>query len=123
MSSTTAEHVDPHTHDEHHPSDAKYWKVGAVLGLITLLEVSTYFVTSDPYSHDLKPLLIGGLIVMMVAKFATIGAYFMHLKFDSRLFRIVFVAGIVLAVAVYVVVMTASEFWDDGYEDAVRALI
>lgn len=110
-------------HHEHHPSDAQYWKVGATLAVITLLEVSTYFITDDPYSHDLAPLLIGSLIVMMVAKFAAIGAYFMHLRFDNKLFRNVFVAGLVLAVAVYIAVFAVFEYWDDSYEGAARLLV
>ena len=101
---------------EHHPSDAKYWKVGALLGVLTLLEVSTYFVTDDPYSHDLKWLLIGGLLVLMVLKFVTIVSYFMHVKFDSKLFRNVFVGGLLLAVGVYLAVLTSFEFFSDRYE-------
>lgn len=109
-------------HDEHHPSDKKYWVVGAILGVITLLEVSTYFITEDPYSHDLAPLLIGSLIIMMIAKFATIGAYFMHLKFDNKLFRNVFVVGLVLAIGVYIVVLFSFEYWDQTYEEGMRLL-
>ena len=101
---------------EHHPSDAKYWKVGAILAVITGLEVGTYFITDDPYSHELAPLLIGSLIVMMIAKFVTIIGYFMHLKFDNKLFRNVFVSGLVLAVGVYLIVLTTMIYWSDEYE-------
>ena len=107
---------------EHHPSDAKYWKVGALLGVLTLLEVGTYFITDDPYSHDLKWLLLVGLLVLMVAKFITIIGYFMHLKFDNKLFRNVFVSGLVLAVAVYLVVLTTFVFWTDDYEAGLQLL-
>lgn len=116
MSTATAEASAHDAEHDDHPSDAKYWKIGAILGLITLAEVSTYFITDDPYSHDLAPLLIGSLLVMMVAKFATIGAYFMHLKFDNRVFKVVFVSGLVLAVGVYIVMISTFAFWDDGYE-------
>ncbi len=109
-------------HDEHHPSDAKYWQVGGILAVLTALEVSTYFITSDPYNHDLKWLIIGGLLVMMVAKFTTICAYFMHLKFDNRMFRNLFISGLVLAVAVYLVVITTFEFWSQNYEQGLRML-
>ena len=102
---------------EHHPSDAQYWKVGLALGFITLLEVGTYFIADPPYDHDLAPLLIGSLIFMMILKFVVIGAYFMHLKFDNRLFRNVFLAGLLLAAGVYLAVLTAFEFWSDRYED------
>lgn len=103
-------------HHEHHPKDTTYWKVGAALGVITAAEVGTYFITNDPYSHDLAPLLLGSLIFMMIAKFVTIGAFFMHLKFDNKLFRNVFVSGLVLAVAVYLAVLATFQYWDDSYE-------
>lgn len=105
-------------HHQHHPSDAQYWKVGLALGIITLLEVGTYFIADPPYDHELAPLLIGSLIFMMVLKFVVIGAYFMHLKFDNRLFKNVFIAGIVLAVGVYIAMLTAFEYWSDRYEDS-----
>jgi len=105
-----------HAHHEHHPSDGLYWKVGAALGFVTLLEVGTYFVTDDPYSHELKWVLIIGLLVLMTLKFVVIVSYFMHVKFDNKLFRNVFVAGLVLAVGVYLAVLTSFQFWGDSYE-------
>lgn len=107
---------------EHHPSDALYWKIGAILAVITGLEVSTYFITDDPYGHEQGGLIIGGLIVMMIAKFVTIVGYFMHVKFDNKLFRNVFASGLVLAVGVYLVVLSTLLFWDDGYEQGLRLL-
>ena len=102
---------------EHHPSDGLYWKVGGALGLVTALEVATYFITDDPYGHELKWVLIFGLLTLMVLKFVVIVSYFMHVKFDNRLFRNVFVAGLLLAVGVYLAVLTSFEFWSDRYED------
>jgi cytochrome c oxidase subunit IV len=103
-------------HHEHHPKDTTYWKVGLALAIITLLEVSTYFIADPPYDHELSALLIGSLIIMMVLKFIVIGAYFMHLKFDNKLFQNVFLGGLVLAVAVYLVMLATFEFFSDRYE-------
>lgn len=103
-------------HHEHHPSDGLYWKVGAILGFITALEVGTYFITDDPYGHPLKWALIGSLLTMMVLKFVVIGAFFMHLKFDNRLFRNIFVSGLVLAVGVYIAMLTTFQYWSSSYE-------
>ena len=107
---------------EHHPSDALYWKVGAILAVITGLEVSTYFITDDPYRHEQGGLIIGALIVMMIAKFIAIVGYFMHVKFDNKLFRNVFVSGLVLAVSVYLIVLSVFVFWSGDYEDSLRYL-
>ena len=35
----------------------------------------------------------------------------MHLRFDNPLFDRVFVSGLVLAVVVYIVMLTTFEFW------------
>src|SRR4051794_2806290 len=91
---TTAEHGDDEGHD--HPSDLTYVKVGALLAVLTALEVSTYWWPTR--FHKATAVL---LIVMMIIKFGTVAGYFMHLKFDSKVLRNVFVSGLVLAVGVY----------------------
>ena len=97
------EHVD----EEHdHPSDRKYVNIAIILAVITAAEVVTFYV-----EDELGSLLAPILIVMMIVKFAIVAAYFMHLKFDSNLLTRVFVAGIVLAVAVYIAAMTTFHFW------------
>jgi len=97
--------TEPDETGEHgHSSDALYVKVFIVLFLITAAEVATYVV-------DIGDFLIPSLMVMMVAKFALVMGFFMHLRFDSRLLTWVFVAGLALAVAVYIVMLTAFEFW------------
>lgn len=107
---------------EHHPSDGQYWKIGALLAVLTLLEVGTYFITDDPYSHDLAPLLIGSLLALMVIKFIVIISFFMHLKFDNKIFRWVFVSGLVLAVGVYLIVLSTFAYFDEGYEAGLQLL-
>lgn len=87
-----------------HPSDWQYVKVAILLAVVTAAEVGTYFV-------ELNDIVIGLLYGMMVAKFAVVGAYFMHLKFDSKIFRWVFVGGLALAVGVYLVVFAVFGFW------------
>ncbi len=108
------EHDDEHHGD--HPTDLYYWKVGLGLALITGAEVGTYFITDDPYSHSLRTPLIVSLLAMMTIKFVVIAGAFMHLKFDNKIFRYVFVAGLLLALAVYIAVLASMNFWWDGYE-------
>jgi len=105
----TEAHVE-HDHADHdHPTDATYWKVGGVLALLTALEVSTYWWPKE--WHKGTAVL---LIIMMVIKFATVALYFMHLKFDSKMLRRVFLTGIVLAVGVYIATLSAFTFWHDS---------
>lgn len=107
--SEAAEHeVDPTVHK--HPSDADYVKIAVILAVITAAEVGTYF-----WEGASTGALVAVLFPMMIAKFAIVTGYFMHLKYDNPLFRRVFVFGLMLAVVVYVVVFFAFEFFDDRY--------
>jgi caa(3)-type oxidase subunit IV len=96
---TSMEHVvDPHMKD--HPSPRKYVNVAIILAIVTAIEVGIYYVTA------LGDLLVPMLLILAVVKFAMVGLYFMHLKFDSHTFRRFFLTGIVLALLVFGVVMT-----------------
>ena len=98
--SPTVQHAD--THEHAHPGPGEYVKIAVILAIVTAIEVGAYYVTglSDT-------VLSVALLVMMVIKFALVGLWFMHLRFDSPLFRRLFVVGIVLALAVYTVAMTS----------------
>lgn len=106
---STAE-VEEHAHD--HPSDWMYVKIALILGVITAFEVATYFTEHSTF-------ISVSLILMMIAKFIIVAGYFMHLKYDNPLFKRVFVFGLLLAVAVFIVMLLAFEYWDD---DAVKFL-
>ena len=82
-----------------HPGPFEYIKVALVLAVVTGAEVIVY------YMSGLKSVLVPVLIGMSVLKFALVGLYFMHLKFDTHLFRRLFLLGIALAVIVYSVVL------------------
>ncbi len=116
MSDTaTSQHSEPEADaaDEHHeeghahPSDWAYVKIAIVLAAITALEVFTYFETVLDWGVALVP----SLIFMMIVKFYLVATWFMHLRFDSKLFGRMFTAGLVLAVGVYLVTLTVFEFW------------
>jgi len=91
-----------------HPSDWMYIKVAIFLAVLTAAEVGMYYV-----EEDLGSATVPILLVMMVIKFAVVGAYFMHLKFDSVIFRRLFYAGILLAVGVYSATMVSMQFFGD----------
>jgi cytochrome c oxidase subunit 4 len=92
------------------PTDKQYVIVAIILAAITCVEVSTYFSSVI----DWGPILMPGLLVMATIKFYLIAAYFMHLKYDRRVLRRMFTAGIVLAVGVYMVVLLAFQLFNDG---------
>ena len=88
-----------------HPSDWEYIKVAILLAAITLAEVLVYYIEA------LGNWLILILVVLSVFKFGIVVLWFMHLRFDSRLFRRLFVTGLILAGFVYGIVLTTFGVW------------
>ena len=86
----------------HHPTPRTYVIVAAVLAVVTAVEVAAYYVTSLT-SHPV--LFVFTLLVLALFKFNMVARYFMHLKFDSPVFRRLFVTGIVLALIVFGIVL------------------
>ena len=101
MSTATESHEEAH---EHGMSDAGYIKIALILAAITALEVSTYYV-------DFGPLFLPSLIIMMVVKFFIVVSYFMHLKFDNKLFSLMFYIGLGLALFVYFTALATFKFF------------
>ena len=83
----------------HHPGPKAYVGVAVVLAIITALEVAIYYVPA--LSSWLVPLLLA----FSAIKFFLVVMWFMHLRFDSRIFRRLFVTGLVLAALVFTVVL------------------
>ena len=78
-------------------------KIALFLGVITAAEVGTYFWEDLFGTQPTTTALILTLFPMMIAKFAIVCGYFMHLKYDNPIFRRVFVFGLVLAIVVYAI--------------------
>jgi cytochrome c oxidase subunit 4 len=78
-------------HDKH-ASVGFYWLIGIILAVITGIEVAIFYIPA------IGAALVPILLVLSVAKFVIVVMFFMHLKFDSRIFTGVFLAGITLAV-------------------------
>jgi len=92
--------------DEHHWTDLQYIKLAFALAVITALEVALSY-TKDDFGKLFLPLLL----IMMVVKFFAVVFYFMHLKFDNRLFGMLFYTGFFLAIFVYVVALLTFHFF------------
>jgi cytochrome c oxidase subunit 4 len=109
-----SEHVEPAEQQElvHHPTPRNYVTIAVILALITALEVGIYYIES------VRAILVPTLIVLAFLKFSLVVLWFMHLRFDSRLFRNLFVTGLVLAVVVFSVVL-ATFFLHLGVSPAV----
>jgi cytochrome c oxidase subunit 4 len=86
-------------HADHagHPSEAKYIKIALILGAVTAVEVALYY-----WSFSNEAANNAVLLVLAAVKFVIVAAYFMHLKFDNRLLRRLFITGFILATFCYI---------------------
>lgn len=80
-------------HEGHgdHPTTGFYWMIGIILAVLTFVEVAVYYIAA------FEPVEVPLLVVLSTAKVILVMMYFMHLKFDSRVFTWVLMAGVVLA--------------------------
>jgi len=86
-------------HAEKHPGAWEYIQIGLVLSVITAIEVGLYYIDLE---HNL---LVAMLLALSAVKFSLVVLWFMHLKFDNRLFSTLFVSGFFLAMSVFIVVL------------------
>jgi len=95
---------DPRTHarveGRAHPQPREYVKVAVALAIVTALEVALFYLEGLG-----DALVIGLLMVLMLIKFAMVAMWFMHLRFDNPIFSRLFVTGLLLAIAVFSVVL------------------
>ncbi len=86
--------------DIEHPGPRQYVVVAVVLAVLTAIEVALFYMDFVP-----QPVVVGSLMALMLLKFALVALWFMHLRFDSRIFRRLFITGIILAISVFVIVL------------------
>ena len=91
-------HHSPEAHGAHdvhhaHPTAGTYFIVGAVLTVITIVEVWAYYIPSLVASTFFVPMLL----VLSAVKFATVVMFYMHLKYDHKLFRALFTGPFIVA--------------------------
>ncbi len=84
---------------EGHIPASTYLTVGTILAGITALEVAVYYIGA------LHGALLGILLSLSALKFAMVALWFMHLRYDSRVFTILFAGGMMLVVALLAVVL------------------
>ena len=82
-----------------HPSADVYLRIGAVLVILTVLEVGVFYV---PAFH---PVLVPVLLVLSAAKFTLVVMFYMHLKADSKVFTFLFGVPLLLAVGVMIALL------------------
>ncbi len=86
---------------EHHPGPGAYITVGMILAFITIVEVGVY------YLEMADGLMITVLMTLSAMKFVLVVLWFMHLRFDNRLFSVFFSGALLLVISLFVVVLTS----------------
>ena len=89
-----------HSPGEGHASVQTYVRVAVVLGILTAIEIGALYVPGLP-SH----VLVALLLVFSVLKFALVVAFFMHLRYDSKLLTALFVGPLTIAAAIILALM------------------
>ena len=92
--------IDVHAMGEmhEHPTWKQYKWVAIILTLITIFEVWAYYLPAFVAS----PAFVPTLLIMSALKFAIVVAFYMHLKYDHRLFRALFTGPLIIAMATIV---------------------
>ncbi len=76
----------------HHPGWQTYVVIGLILTIITAVEVAVFYIPA------MRPVMVPLLLILSATKFVLVVMFYMHLKFDSKLFSTVFVGPLLLAV-------------------------
>ena len=92
--STASDAVEHDEHAGHHPTPAEYVRIALILAALTALEVSTYY-------FEFGAAAIPLLIALMAVKFVMVAGFFMHLRFDTKLFGRFMYTGLGFAVVLY----------------------
>lgn len=83
--------VQTHPTEHAHPGAGTYVAVAVVLTVITAVEVAIY------YLDAMRPLLVPFLLALSACKFIIVVGFYMHLKYDARLFTGLFGFGLAIA--------------------------
>ena len=89
----TTRHAEP---GHAHASVKTYVIIGLALTIVTAVEVAIFYIP------QLKPVLVPTLLTLSAGKFVIVVLFYMHLRYDSPLFRRVFFGPLFLAVLVII---------------------
>ena len=88
------------TDHKEHPTPKKYVQIAIVLGVLTALEVTLY------YLEDLVGVFTDSLLIFLaVGKYVIVVGWFMHLRFENKMVNKFFAGGMILALVLFTIVM------------------
>ncbi len=84
-----------------HPTWKEYKWVALILTLITVVEVWAYYIPSFVAS----PAFVPALLLMSAVKFAIVVLFYMHLKYDHKLFKALFTGPLIIAICTLIALL------------------
>jgi cytochrome c oxidase subunit 4 len=93
--------------------DKVYVLTALFLAAVTVVEIMTYAFPHFPVWAD--SMVIPVLLLLMAVKFFVVAYIFMHLRFDKPILTKLFYAGLILAVLVYLAVLSMMRIWYPGH--------
>ena len=87
-----------------HAGPGFYWLVGFFLAIITLAEVWAFNL------GGLGSWYVPLLLILSLFKFVGVVAFFMHLRFDHRLFSYIFVSVMIIGIGIFTSVLLLSKY-------------
>ena len=87
--------------EHEHPTWGTYWKVAVILTIITAVEVWVYYIPAFVASRAFVP----SLLIMSAVKFVIVVMFYMHLRYDHKLFRALFTAPLLIAMTTIIALL------------------
>ena len=81
-------------HEHEHPTWKQYRWVAIILVAITALEVWIYY---TPFKES--PYFVPTLLILSATKFVIVVMFYMHLKYDHKIFRALFTGPLLIAMS------------------------
>ena len=94
-----------HSGERQHPGAKEYLGIAVILTVITAIEVAVYYIPS------MKPMLVPTLLVLSGLKFTLVAMFYMHLKFDHRLFSWLFVVPMIVIALLIIALLRLFGQW------------
>ena len=86
-----------------HPTPAMYWGIAAFLAVVTAIEIAIPGISA---LDSVKVPLLWGLAIV---KFGTVVMFFMHLRYEKKLYRTLFLFGVIGVVPLMLVMLLSMD--------------
>ncbi len=96
------------TSADQHATPTYYWMIGIVLAIITFLEVILFGV--DLLRNWFVAIMIG----LSGVKFALVAAFFMHLRFENKVYTQFFLVCMTIGFAIFIAFLLLKAFQGSG---------